>query len=71
MTARHDVSRGRQDLLPRGTLAWRRDRWELSAWGRNLTDETFRIHTFISNIAGTVDLWGLPRTYGITLTYSH
>ena len=52
-------------------LAWRRDRWEVSAWGRNLTDETFRIHTFISNIAGTVDLWGLPRTYGITLTYSH
>ena len=52
-------------------LAWRNDRWEVSAWGRNLTDEIFRINTFISNIAGTVDLWGQPRTYGITLTYSH
>ena len=60
-------------VLERGEVAnsWRRDRWEVSVWGRNLTDETFRVHTFISNIAGTVDLWGLPRTYGITLTYSH
>ncbi len=51
-------------------LVWRRGPWEFSAWGQNLTDETFRINTFISNIAGTVDLWNLPRTYGVTATYN-
>ena len=44
--------------------------WELSAWGRNLTDEEYRTHSIKSNIAGSVDLWNLPRTYGLTATYN-
>lgn len=43
--------------------------WGVSVWGRNVTDEEYRTHTIISNIAGTVDLWGLPRTYGLTVNY--
>ena len=44
-------------------------RWDVTAWGKNLTDEEYRTHTIISNIAGTVDLWNLPRTYGVTVNY--
>lgn len=44
-------------------------RWDVSVWGKNLTDEEYRTHTIISNIAGTVDLWSLPRTYGVTVNY--
>jgi iron complex outermembrane receptor protein len=51
-------------------ISWQGERWAVSGWGRNLTDEEFRINTFISNIAGTVDLWSLPRTYGVTVAYN-
>jgi len=55
------------------SLTWRNasDRWIVSLWGRNLTDEEYRTHSIISNIAGTVDLWNLPRTYGVTLTWNY
>jgi iron complex outermembrane receptor protein len=53
-------------------VTWRSqgDRWNVSLWGRNLTDEEYRTHMIISNIAGSVDLWNLPRTYGATVTYN-
>jgi iron complex outermembrane receptor protein len=44
-------------------------RWDVTAWGKNVTDEEYRTHTIISNIAGTVDLWNIPRTYGLTVNY--
>ena len=37
--------------------------------GENLTDEEYRIHTILSNISGTVDLWGPPRMWGATVNY--
>ena len=37
----------------------------------NLTDEEYRTHSIVSNIAGSVDLWNLPRTYGVTLTWNY
>ena len=43
--------------------------WNVSVWGKNLDDEEYRIHSILSNIAGTVDLWGPPRTYGATVKY--
>ena len=43
--------------------------WNVSVWGKNLDDEEYRIHSILSNIAGTVDLWGAPRTYGATVKY--
>jgi iron complex outermembrane receptor protein len=55
------------------SVTWRSadDRWELTAWGRNLTDEEYRTHSIVSNIAGSVDLWNLPRTYGVTATWNY
>jgi len=54
------------------SVTWRStgDKWNVSVWGRNLTDEEYRTHSIVSNAAGTVDLWNLPRTYGVTLTYN-
>jgi iron complex outermembrane recepter protein len=43
--------------------------WEVSLWGKNLSDEEYRIHTILSNISGTVDLWGPPRMWGVTVNY--
>ena len=42
--------------------------WEVVAWGKNITDEEFRTHTIVSNVSGTVDLWNIPATYGLTVT---
>jgi len=44
--------------------------WEAVAWGKNITDEEFRTHTIVSNVSGTVDLWNMPATYGLTVTRS-
>jgi len=54
------------------SVTWRSagDRWNVSLWGRNLTDEEFRTHSILSNAAGTVDLWSLPRTYGLTVSWN-
>jgi iron complex outermembrane receptor protein len=46
------------------------ERWEAVAWGKNVTDEEFRTHTIVSNVSGTVDLWNMPATYGLTVNYS-
>lgn len=55
------------------SVTWRSatDRWNVSLWGRNLTDEEYRTHSIQSNIAGSVDLWNLPRTYGVTFTWNY
>ena len=41
----------------------------VTAWGKNLDDEEYRVHSILGNIAGTVDVWGAPRTYGLTVGY--
>jgi iron complex outermembrane receptor protein len=46
------------------------ERWEAVAWGKNITDEEYRIHSIVSNVSGTVDLWNMPATYGLTVNYS-
>jgi iron complex outermembrane receptor protein len=53
------------------SLSWRsaNGSWNVSAWGKNLDDEEYRIHSIVGNVAGTVDIWGPPRTYGMTLDY--
>ncbi len=58
--------------LLNASVAWSSadGRWDVSVWGKNITDEEYRIHSIISNIAGTVDLWGLPATYGVTANVS-
>ena len=47
------------------------DSWDLSIWGKNLTDEDYLEHSFIVDFfAITGDLYNTPRTYGATLTYN-
>ncbi len=54
-------------------ISWRSpmDNWELSVWGKNLTDETYQIH----RIAGpdesteTASIYGIPRHYGASISY--
>jgi iron complex outermembrane receptor protein len=52
-------------------LGWRNDNWNVSVWGRNLTDDEYASQTASPN-----PLWGTeayflapPRTYGATLRY--
>ncbi|MGB1141681.1 MAG: TonB-dependent receptor, partial [Halioglobus sp.] len=52
-------------------LGWRNDNWNVSIWGRNLTDDEYASQTATPN-----PLWGTeayflaaPRTYGATLRY--
>ncbi len=46
------------------------EKWEITAWGKNLNDEDYRVDTIISAVSGTLDIWGAPRTYGVTVKYS-
>lgn len=49
--------------------AWSDERWRVMLWGRNLSDEDFvRIRGTSGAIA---EYYGPPRTYGLSLTYSH
>ena len=64
-----------QDIQDRetlnATLGWRTERWNLSVWGKNLTDDEYAgVTTATSPITGT-DPYFLtpPRTYGVTLRY--
>ena len=61
----YDLINGRLSLadmpVPGGRLS-------VSAWGKNLTDEAYRINT-IPFIIWTVSYFGQPRTYGLDVTY--
>jgi len=54
-------------------ISWRSpaDTWELSAWGKNLTDETYQLHRIAGPGEGTetASIYGMPRYYGATLSY--
>ena len=55
------------------TLGWRTERWNLSLWGKNLTDDEYAgVTTATFPITGT-DPYFLtpPRTYGATLRYEY
>jgi iron complex outermembrane receptor protein len=46
-------------------------RWEVAAWGRNITDEEYEQERFPSDIIGMiVALQGAPRQYGVTFNYN-
>ena len=42
--------------------------WQVSLWGKNLTDEAYFSHTYVIG-PGAIGVWGPPRTYGITATW--
>jgi iron complex outermembrane receptor protein len=64
-----------QDIQDRetlnATLGWRTERWSLSLWGKNLTDDEYAGFTgATSPITGASPYFLTPpRTYGATLRY--
>jgi iron complex outermembrane recepter protein len=47
------------------------DQWELALWGKNLGNEEYLQHSFVTSFFTiTSDLYGSPRTYGATLSYN-
>jgi iron complex outermembrane receptor protein len=46
-------------------------KWEVAAWGKNLTDEEYDQERFFSDFIGMVSAGqGTPRQYGMTLNYN-
>jgi outer membrane receptor protein involved in Fe transport len=75
VTSELDPNHGRQDGygLLNFRLGWMRDTWEISAWVRNLTDETYITQTAQSNLFASLqdgsyqNYLGAPLSYGLTL----
>ena len=44
--------------------------WQLSVWGKNLTDETYAQHSFTVFGDDSHPIYGAPTTYGVTAAYS-
>ena len=45
-------------------------RWEVAAWGKNLTDEDYISHMYVIGPGG-IGVWGPPRTYGLNLIWKN
>jgi iron complex outermembrane receptor protein len=46
-------------------------KWEVAAWGKNLTDEEYDQERFFSDFIGMVSAGqGTPRQYGMTFNYN-
>ena len=52
-------------------VGWRNDNWNISVWGKNLTDDEYATQTTITQLFSGQDSYFLapPRTYGATLRY--
>jgi len=55
-----------------GKLGWRNDNWDVSVWGKNLTDDEYAVQTLTPFPITDMDAYFLapPRTYGATLRYN-
>ena len=53
-------------------IGWRNDKWNLSIWGKNLTDDEYE--SMINNVqkwtGNQANLLAPPKTYGIDLRYN-
>ena len=57
-----------------GKLSWRTpdETWEFALWGRNLADEKYIVHVSDLSFIGMVnDTTGVPRSYGISVSYRY
>jgi iron complex outermembrane receptor protein len=52
-------------------IGWRNDNWNISIWGKNLTDDEYAVQTTTTLLFSGMDQYFLapPRTYGATLRY--
>jgi iron complex outermembrane receptor protein len=45
------------------------ERWDVSLWGRNLSDELYAVHHISGSFGGATKIWAPPRTYGLTFNH--
>lgn len=45
-------------------------KWQAMAWGRNLTDTEYRVGGFTGGVAGPVNFYGAPLTWGVSVSYN-
>ncbi len=66
---RDDQIDDREDLNAK--LGWRNENWNVSVWGKNLTDDEYAAFTATTFPVTSTDAFWLvpPRTYGATLRY--
>ena len=59
-----------QDLLD-ARVGWTSssEQWDISLWGKNLTDEAYISHSYVIG-PGVIGVWGAPITYGVTVTWN-
>ncbi len=52
-------------------LAWTstNENLEIALWGKNLAEEDYISHSYVIG-PGVIGVWGAPRTYGVTATWS-
>lgn len=58
--------------LSNASIKWlsAREQWQVTAWGRNLADKRYLHNRGVSFLGVPFDLYGQPRTYGVTLRRS-
>lgn len=44
--------------------------WDISLWGKNVTDEDYLTHMYVIGPGG-IGVWGAPATFGVTVTWSN
>jgi iron complex outermembrane receptor protein len=54
-----------------GRISWTSpdERWDVALWGKNLADKDYIAHSYVIG-PGVIGVWGAPRTFGLTATYS-
>lgn len=68
----HDNGETEDDReLVNARVGWRNDNWNVSVWGKNLTDDDYATQTVATFLFTGMDAFFLapPRTYGATLRY--
>jgi len=45
------------------------ERWDLIAWGKNLSDELYASHGISGTFGGASRIWAPPRTYGVSFNH--
>jgi len=46
------------------------DVWDVTLWGKNLTDELYGVHGISGTYGGASRIWGPPLTWGVSFNYS-
>ena len=45
------------------------ERWDLTVWGKNLSDELYAVHHIDGSFGGGTKIWAPPRTWGVSFNH--